>query len=102
MTSDLFAEGARLERIPMQDADVLHLRHLELAQPLDRVLQHLIAEVPWRSEQVVLWGKKLPQPRLIAWYGDAGRSYAYSGIRLDPMPWTPTLLDVKPKVEAVA
>src|SRR5271169_4643252 len=99
MALDLFAGGAHLERIPMQDADVLYLRHLELALPDALALQQLIAEVPWRSEHVVVWGKKMVQPRLIAWYGDAGRSYAYSGIQLRPMPWTPTLLDIKTRVE---
>ncbi|HEY3912198.1 MAG TPA: alpha-ketoglutarate-dependent dioxygenase AlkB [Stellaceae bacterium] len=99
MASDLFAEGAHLERIPMQDAEVFYLRHLELAQPGALVLQQLIAGVPWRSEHVVVWGKKMVQPRLIAWYGDAGRSYAYSGIQLHPMPWTLSLLDIKTRIE---
>jgi alkylated DNA repair dioxygenase AlkB len=83
----------------MQDAEVLYLRHLELALPEALALQRLIAEVPWRSEHVVVWGKKMVQPRLIAWYGDASRSYAYSGIQLHPMPWTPILLDIKIRVE---
>jgi alkylated DNA repair dioxygenase AlkB len=99
MGLELFAAGAHLERIPMQDADVLYLPHLELAQPDALLLQQLIAEVPWRSEHVVVWGKKMVQPRLIAWYGDAGRSYAYSGIQLHPIPWTPILLDIKTRVE---
>ncbi len=99
MVSDLFAAGAHLERIPMQDAEVFYLRHLELAEPDELVLQQLIAGVPWRSEQVVVWGKKMVQPRLIAWYGDAGRSYAYSGIQLHPMPWTFSLLDIKSRIE---
>src|SRR5439155_25401348 len=55
----------------------------------------------WRSERVVLWGKQIVQPRLIAWYGDAGRSYAYSGIQLHPMPWSATLLDIKSRIECV-
>lgn len=99
MAADLFVEDAQLGRIPMQDAEVFYLRYLELAQPDALVLEQLIAEVPWRSEHVVVWGKKLVQPRLIAWYGDAGKSYAYSGIQLQPMPWTPTLLDIKTRIE---
>ena len=83
----------------MQDAEVLYIRHLELGQPDALVLQRLIAEVRWRSEHVVVWGKKMVQPRLVAWYGDAGRSYAYSGIQLHPMPWTPILLDIKARIE---
>ena len=83
----------------MPDADVSYLDRLGLAQPDTQVLQRLIAEVPWRSEEVVMWGRKLPQPRLTAWYGDPGASYTYSGLQLDPLPWTPLLLDIKARVE---
>ena len=65
-------------------------------------MRHLIDEVPWRAESIVVWGKTYPQPRLIAWYGDNGMSYTYSGIRLEPLPWTQTLSDIKRRVEAVA
>ena len=46
-----------------------------------------------------MWGRKMPQPRLTAWYGDPRRSYTYSGLRLEPTAWTPLLLDVKWRVE---
>ena len=49
-----------------------------------------------------MWGRRMVQPRLIAWYGDPGRSYAYSGLKLQPSPWTPLLLDIKSRVQAVA
>jgi alkylated DNA repair dioxygenase AlkB len=100
MTSDLFAAGARLERVRMPDADVFYLDRLPLAGSDTKILRRLIAEIAWRSEEVVMWGRKLPQPRLTAWYGDAGASYAYSGIQLHPLPWTPMLLDIKARVEA--
>jgi alkylated DNA repair dioxygenase AlkB len=99
MASGLFATNARLEPIPMPDADVFYLDHIELAQTDTQVLQRLMAEVPWRSEEVVMWGRRVPQPRLTAWYGDAGASYAYSGIQLHPLPWTPILLDIKSRIE---
>jgi alkylated DNA repair dioxygenase AlkB len=102
MTADLFAPGAVLERIPMSDADVFYMEHLPLGQPPTRVLQLLIAEIAWRSEEIVMWGRRVPQPRLTAWYGDADASYTYSGLRLDPLTWTPLLLDIKARIEAVA
>ena len=42
------------------------------------------------------------QPRLTAWYGDAGAAYSYSGITMQPMPWTPALAVIKERVESVA
>ena len=101
MTADLFSVQKALAPIPMQDAEVYYLRHLPLAQPPHVVMNQLIAEVPWRAENIVVWGRTYPQPRLIAWYGDAGMNYTYSGLQLTPLPWTETLLDIKSRVEAV-
>jgi alkylated DNA repair dioxygenase AlkB len=103
VTADLFSalEG-RLEHIPIQDAEVYYLRHLPLARAPHIVMGQLIDEVPWRAEKIVVWGRTYLQPRLIAWYGDAGKNYNYSGIELIPLPWNKTLLDIKSRVEAVA
>jgi len=41
------------------------------------------------------------QPRLTASYGDDGVAYTYSGTVNAALPWTPTLLEIKQKIEAV-
>ncbi len=41
------------------------------------------------------------QPRLTASYGDPGLTYRYSGTENPALPWTPTLLEIKEKFEAV-
>jgi alkylated DNA repair dioxygenase AlkB len=102
VTADPFAAHGSFELIPMQNAEVYSLRHLPLAQPSHIVMRQLIDEVPWRAEIIVVWGRSYPQPRLIAWYGDVGKNYTYSGIQLTPLPWTEALLDIKSRVEAVA
>jgi alkylated DNA repair dioxygenase AlkB len=101
MMVDLLAPGFGFEPIPMPDAEVSYLACLALAEPHEEVLRQLIAQTPWRPEKVVMWGRRLPQPRLTAWYGDPGAAYAYSGIQLHPLPWTPNLLDTKTRVEAL-
>lgn len=86
----------------MPDAEVLYLDRLDLGQSDAQLLERLIAEIPWRAEEVVMWGRRVPQPRLTAWYGDPGAHYAYSGIELDPLPWTPLLADIKSRVETAS
>src|SRR5262245_19814733 len=86
----------------MQDSAVYYLRHLRLPQDPIIIMYQLIDEVPWRAESIVVWGRTHPQPRLIAWYGDVGKNYTYSGIQLTPLLWTPLLLDIKIRVEAAA
>lgn len=98
----LFAAGDRLERIPMPDAEVYYLENLELGRRHDAILRQLIADVPWRQENIVVWNKMYAQPRLTAWYGDSDSYYTYSGIRLAPLPWADLLLEIKKRIEIVA
>jgi alkylated DNA repair dioxygenase AlkB len=102
VTRDLFSSEAELRRVPMPGADVYYLPRVQVQPPTADLLRILIDEVPWRAEHVTVWGKKYLQPRLIAWYGDAGQSYMYSGIRLEPLPWTDLLRGVKTLVESLA
>jgi alkylated DNA repair dioxygenase AlkB len=41
------------------------------------------------------------QPRLTASYGDDNVTYFYSGTENKALPWTPTLLEIKRRIEAV-
>lgn len=64
--------------------------------------QQLIHEVSWKQEPIILFGKKIMQPRLTAWYGSQDAQYSYSGITMQPLPWTPTLLQIKTAAENMA
>ncbi len=99
--SSLFPSSERLERVPLRDGDLVFLNHLRLEHSHDAVLKRLIAEVPWRQDKILVWGKLFRQPRLVAWYGDRGSEYTYSGITMAPLPWTELLLEIKRRVEDV-
>jgi alkylated DNA repair dioxygenase AlkB len=55
----------------------------------DEMLAALIAELRWEQRAIVLFGRTVLQPRLIAWAGAIG--YRYSGQTLEPRPFTPTV-----------
>ena len=61
--------------------------------------QRLHDEVPWRQDQITLYGKTHDVPRLNAWYGDPGRVYTWSGIRMEPTPWEGAVAQIKERVE---
>ena len=94
---DLFS-NADGQMLHLPDADLV-LWHDILPGEDTSVLQRLIEEIPWRQEHVTLWGKTHPQPRLVAWYADAGKSYSYSGVILEATPFTSPLLEIKARVE---
>jgi alkylated DNA repair dioxygenase AlkB len=84
------------------DADIDHLPGFIPSPDRDRLLVDLIGTTAWREDTFKIYGREVPVPRLIAWYGDPGREYGYSKIVMAPVPWTPALLDVKARVESAA
>ncbi|HEY6130933.1 MAG TPA: alpha-ketoglutarate-dependent dioxygenase AlkB, partial [Halioglobus sp.] len=66
--NDLF-ESNEMEVLYVADAELVLWRHVDFG-PGNNLLQQLIDETAWRQEQVTVWGKTYPQPRLVAWYGD--------------------------------
>ena len=67
------------ERIDLPGAELLYFSDAGL-RDTSALLQRLIAEVPWREEHITVYGKTHMQPRLIAWFGDSGARYTYSGL----------------------
>jgi alkylated DNA repair dioxygenase AlkB len=58
--------------------------------------------IDWKQESMNVYGKRINFPRLTAWYGDNDKPYSFSGITLNPLAWTKTLLDIKNRVEPKA
>lgn len=74
---------------------------LEYVYPFMRkdYLQELIEQVQWKQDEIKMFGKVMPLPRLTAWYGDSNAAYTYSGITNKPLQWSPLLLKLKSAVE---
>lgn len=94
---DLFDNAAALTPIPLADGELAMVRQLDLPLSNEVILARLIAETAWRAESITLWGRQHLQPRLTAWHGEA--RYTYSGLTLDPLPFTPLQLAIKAAVE---
>ena len=86
----------------MADADVRWLPQWLDATSADQWLAELLAQTPWQQPQVLVQGRQHKVPRLVAWYGDAGVSYGYSGLRHPSLSWTPLLAKIRTQVEAAA
>ncbi|QJB29165.1 alpha-ketoglutarate-dependent dioxygenase AlkB family protein [Limnospira fusiformis] len=80
---------------------ILYGNFLTLAES-DRLFGELYKSINWRQEQIKIFGKIRPIPRLTAWYADEGKSYTYSGIEHHAQPWNPTLKSIKSQVEDIA
>lgn len=100
MELDLFSsKETHLKSIPIEDGKLFFVKKLPLPYPNIEIFNRLANDTLWRTESVNIWGKTFTQPRLIAWYGDEGKSYKYSGNLFKPLAWTPLLLAIKEQVE---
>lgn len=88
--------------IPLNDADLAFDPEFYPHDEAKGLFDQLLTEIPWRAENITLFGKTMPQPRLIAWYGDSNVDYGYSGQRLEALPWTPLLQTIKARVESMS
>ncbi len=96
----LFAEGP--EVLPLQDGMLKLWPHWLSATDADAIMPRLKDDTPWQQQSIKMYGKTLAVPRLTAWYGDPASTYTWSGIRNTPLPWTPLLMALKTRIEAVS
>ena len=57
-------------------------------------------ELGWQQYPIVLFGRRMMQPRLTAWCADPGLTYTYSGTRLESACWHPELSRLRARLEA--
>ena len=62
----------------------------------------LAASLDWQADQLVMFGQSVTTRRKVAWVGDEGCSYTYSGTQKFPQPWTSELLLIKRKIEEIS
>jgi len=53
----------------------------------DRIFKALLNEVAWAHRNIRMFGREMVQPRKIAFQGDPGIAYAYSGGLYQAMEW---------------
>ena len=103
MATSLFPENPNeVEEVPIQDGKLRLYPHLFTTEERDSFFRKLKESVKWQQEEIKLYGRIIPLPRLTAWFGDEGKTYMYSGITVEPEPWTPTLLEIKNRIEEVS
>ncbi|MGS2719278.1 alpha-ketoglutarate-dependent dioxygenase AlkB family protein [Paraglaciecola aestuariivivens] len=85
--------------IQLPDADLLYWPNFIQAKLAEQYFSVLLNELAWRQEQIQIYGKSVAVPRLQAWYGDKGCTYQYSNLQLEPMSWTPSLVEIKHQCE---
>ena len=91
-----------VEPIDLPNAELVIHRALFNDEEATDHFEALLSETKWSQETIQMFGKVTNIPRLTAWYGDADKPYTYSGIQMQPLPWTERLLEIKTRVETIS
>jgi alkylated DNA repair dioxygenase AlkB len=70
--------------------------------PFDQANEYfdsLLQNIPWKNDEVVVFGKRIVTKRKTAWYGDSNYVYIYSNTIKQALPWTRELVNLKQIVE---
>jgi alkylated DNA repair dioxygenase AlkB len=99
--TDLTSERPPWFEVPLVDGTVRYWPAAFSPAETSRLFAGLRRKVAWQHEQVLIFGRWRQVPRLVAWYGDAGASYTYSGTSHEPLPWTEEVAMLRKRVEAL-
>ena len=85
-----------------KDGSVTYISKVFEPNSCSTLFASLREALDWQQDQLVMFGKLITTKREVAWVGDAGCSYTYSGVKKFPQAWTPELLLIKQTAETLA
>lgn len=77
---------------------MVYIKDFLSGEESNRLMEELINTIEWEQREIIIFGKPVMQPRLVAWYGDKDIKYGYSGIVLETREWTEELYQIKSKI----
>lgn len=66
----------------------------------DRLLEMLVAELPWERADLIIFGRKVTEPRRSVWFAPEGMGYSYSNTHRTAHPMPDVLSGVARRAEA--
>jgi alkylated DNA repair dioxygenase AlkB len=93
--------GVEPRALDLPDADVRWWPRAFAAEEADRLYAALRAGIDWQQEEILIFGRRRRVPRLVAWHGDRGAAYSYSGTAHDPQPWNDELQCIRERLQAL-
>jgi alkylated DNA repair dioxygenase AlkB len=73
--NSLFQSDPILLNLP--DAEIVYYPNFFDKRDADGIFEQLLNEIPWQQDDIKVFGKTHPQPRLTALFGNDGKPYSY-------------------------
>ena len=88
------------KKLILANADVTYFPNVFSIAESNGYLQKLKNRIKWKQENIRLFGRQYPTPRLSCWIGD--ESYRYSGLTHTPAPWPKELIPIRERVNKIS
>ncbi len=99
---DLFSSGSTKEiNLLPGDGQVFYYGVIMPQVKAKSFFDHLMSHIEWKNDETIIFGKRIVTKRKVAWYGDPGLAYRYSGITRQALPWTNGLSEIKELTEEI-
>ncbi len=86
-------------KLNLPDSKITYFPHFFNTEEADYFLNRFKTGVLWQQDDIMVFGKVHPQPRLTALYATNDRPYSYSNITMLPHPFTEDLIGIKQRIE---
>lgn len=86
-----------IEQFDAPGADIT--LHHEAIKDADRLFHELLSDTPWQQQEITVFNRTLPMPRLTCWMGEA--AYTYSNLRNEPAPWISPVIEVREQITSL-
>jgi alkylated DNA repair dioxygenase AlkB len=98
----LFESTSESIFLDLPDAEIIYYPQFYDKEQADIIFAELAKDIPWQQDEISVYGKIHPQPRLTALFGNEGKPYSYSNITMQPHPWNSLLQKLKTEIENVS
>ncbi|TYB70481.1 alpha-ketoglutarate-dependent dioxygenase AlkB [Bizionia saleffrena] len=88
-------------RLNLPDAEISYFPNFFSATEAQQYYHSILNTTHWQHDDITVFGKTHKQPRLTALFALNNNSLKYSNITMHPSTFTPTLKEIKSKIERV-
>lgn len=90
------------KQIEITNGAYIYIPNFYQPDKANSLFSSLREKIKWKQESMQMYGREVQFPRLTAWYGENDKPYSFSGITLQPFPWTSELMSIKKDIEPLS
>ena len=87
-------------KLDLKDGEAIYYPSFFNQSESNHYFTSLLNQINWKSDDITVFGKTYPQPRLTAFYANNIKPYKYSNIVMHPNAFNAGLLNIKNKIES--